>query len=211
MLRRLQGLPAEGETGGEKSQEQILADIGLRSLEEEVQKAEAALEKREREVRQARAEHEDLDRRVRVAQAVPLGKLGENRGIRLVRDGRDTTKRPIVVELAYGQTKLFPLDQASHFQRFETNERILARLRRELFGYPPDSHYVFLLVQPSGYGWFAEVRAGLQALGYEVGFDGVPEDPRLLLPDGAPRPDLGFRRPSVLGDPEPWPVEGRED
>jgi len=211
MLRRLQGLPAEGETGGEKSQEQVLADIGLRSLQEEVQKAEAAMEKREAEVRQARAEHEDLDRRVRMAQVVPLGKLGETRGVRLIRDGRDTTKRPVVVELAYGQTKLFPLDQADNFQRFETDERILARLRRELFGYPPDSHYVFLLVQPSGYGWFAEVRAGLQALGYEVGFDGVPEDPRLLLPEGTPRAGWGSRRPSVLGDPEPWPVEGRED
>lgn len=211
MLRRLQGWPTEGEAGGEKSQEQILAEIGLHSLQEEVQKAEADLEKRETEVRQARAEHEDLDRRVREAQTVPLGKLGESRGIRLIRDGRDTTKRPIVVELAYGQTKLFPLDQAGNFQQFETDERLLARLRRELFGYPPDSHYVFLLVQPSGYGWFSEVRAGLQALGYEVGFDGVPEDPRLLLPEGNSRPGLGFRRTSVLGEPEPWPVEGRED
>ena len=147
----------------------------------------------------------------REAQAVPLGKLNKTRGIRLIRDGRDTTKRPVVVELAYGQTKMFPLDQSSNFQQFETDARTLTRLRRELFGYPPDSHYIFLLVQPSGYGWFAEIREGLQALGYEVGFDGVPEDPRLLLPEGTPRPGLGFRQPSVLGDPEPWPVEGRED
>jgi len=208
-LRRLQGISAEEGTPGAKSPEEILAEVGLRGLQEEVSSAEAALQKRETEVRQARIQHEALDRKVREAQTVPLGKLGEEKGIRLVRDGRDTTKRPVLVELAYAQVKLFPLDQPVSFVRLEPDERLVARLRRELFGYPPDSHYIFLLVQPSGYGWFTEVRAGLQAIGYEVGFDGIPEDPRLLMPESPNRPALGFRRPSVLGEPEPWPVEGR--
>lgn len=210
-LRRLQGISAEEGTPGAKSPEEILAEVGLRGLQEEVSSAEAALQKRETEVRQARIQHEALDRKVREAQTVPLGKLGEEKGIRLVRDGRDTTKRPVLVELAYAQVKLFPLDQPASFVRLEPDERLVARLRRELFGYPPDSHYIFLLVQPSGYGWFTEVRAGLQAIGYEVGFDGIPEDPRLLMPESPNRPALGFRRPSVLGEPEPWPVEGREE
>ena len=210
-LRRLQGISAEEGTPGAKSPEEILAEVGLRGLQEEVSSAEAALQKRETEVRQARIQHEALDRKVREAQTVSLGKLGEEKGIRLVRDGRDTTKRPVLVELAYAQVKLFPLDQPASFVRLEPDERLVARLRRELFGYPPDSHYIFLLVQPSGYGWFTEVRAGLQAIGYEVGFDGIPEDPRLLMPESPNRPALGFRRPSVLGEPEPWPVEGREE
>lgn len=210
-LRRLQGISAEEGTPGAKSPEEILAEVGLRGLQEEVSSAEAALQKRETEVRQARIQHEALDRKVREAQTVPLGKLGEEKGIRLVRDGRDTTKRPVLVELAYAEVKLFPLDQPASFVRLEPDERLVARLRRELFGYPPDSHYIFLLVQPSGYGWFTEVRAGLQAIGYEVGFDGIPEDPRLLMPESPNRPALGFRRPSVLGEPEPWPVEGREE
>jgi len=44
-----------------------------------------------------------------------------------------------------------------------------------------------------------------------VGFDGIPEDPRLLMPEESVRPLPGFRRASVLGEPEPWPVEGREE
>jgi len=210
-LRRLQGISAEEGAPGAKSPEEILSEVGLRGLQEEVSAAEADLQKRETEVQQARTQHEALDRKVREAQTAPLGKLSEEKGIRLVRDGRDTTKRPVVVELAYAQVKLFPLDQPASFVRLEPSERLVARLRRELFGYPPDSHYIFLLVQPSGYGWFHEVRAGLQAIGYEVGSDGIPEDPRLLMPESPSRPALGFRRPSVLGEPEPWPVEGREE
>jgi len=152
-----------------------------------------------------------LDRQVREAQAAQVGALGADRGIRLVRDGRDTTKRPIVIELAHSQFKIFPLDQTSSMSLFEPSDRAVSRLRQELFSFPPDSHFVFLLVQPSGYEWFSAVRSGLQSLGYEVGFDGIPEDPRLFLPDMRPTPSLGFSRPSVLGNPEPWPVEGRED
>lgn len=209
MLRRLQGMNTEGGEAGEKNAEEILAEVGLIGLKEEVQAAEAALQKREAEIARERESHESLDRKVRDAQAGQTRALGEERGIRLVRDGRDTTKRPVVVELASTQAKLYSLDQPANFVRMEPDGKLVSRLRRQLFGYPPDSHFVFLLVQPSGYGWFAEVRAGLQALGYEVGFDGIPEDPRLLMPEDAVRAVPGFRRASVLGEPEPWPVEGR--
>lgn len=211
MLRRLQGLDAEKGGTGEKNVEQILAEVGMAGLEEEVRAAEAAYQKREVDIIAKRAAHESLDRKVRDAQASQTRALGNERGIRLVRDGRDTTKRPVVVELASTQAKLYPLDQPANFVRMEPDGKLVSRLRRELFGYPPDGHYVFLLVQPSGYGWFAEVRAGLQALGYEVGFDGIPEDPRLLMPEDTTRSIQGFRRASVLGEPEPWPVEGRKE
>lgn len=210
MLRRLQGLSGEGSSEGEKSAEQILAELGYQGLQDEVKAAEGALAEREKEVRQARERHEALDRQVREVQAGQAAAIGRERGVRLVRDGRDTTKRPVVLELAYAVAKLYPLDQPENFLRLEPDETLVRRLRNELFGYPPDSHFVFLLVQPSGYGRFAEVRASLQALGYEVGFDGIPEDPRLLLPETGTRPEVGFRRPSILGEPEPWPVEGRE-
>jgi len=211
MLRRLQGLPGDGTVSQEKSQEQILAEMGLRALQEEVQKAEAAVQKREAEVQRERAIHERLDRLVRKAQAGQAEDLGKGRGIRLVKDGRDTTKRPLILELAYSQAKFFPLDQPGNFLRLDPDDRLVSRLRRELFGYPPDSHFVFLLVQPSGYGRFGEVRSALQSLGYEVGFDGIPEDPRLLLPETFARPVPGFRSSTVLGDPEPWPVEQRRN
>ena len=213
MLRRLQGLPTgDGSVEtGEKSLEQCLSEVGLSGLRGEVKSAEQALQKREVEIQKSREKHETLDLQVREGQVGQVKTLGAERGIRLVRDGRDTTKRPVVVELAHSQFKIFPLDQAENLARFEPDDRPVARLRRELFAYPPDSHFVFLLVQPSGYEWFSGIRSGLQSLGYEVGFDGIPEDPRLLLPDGRVPSPFGFRRASVLGDPEPWPVEGRED
>jgi hypothetical protein len=213
LLRRLQGLSSVdgSEAGGEKTMEQCLAERGLQDLGEQVKSAEKNLQKRELEIHGAREKHEALDRQVRDAQAVQVGALGADRGVRLVRDGRDTTKRPIVIELAHSQFKIFPLDQTSSMSLFEPTDRAVSRLRQELFSFPPDSHFVFLLVQPSGYEWFSAVRSGLQSLGYEVGFDGIPEDPRLFLPDMRPTPSLGFSRPSVLGNPEPWPVEGRED
>ena len=213
MLRRLQGLPTgDGSVEtGEKSLEQCLSEVGLSGLRGEVKSAEQALQKREVEIQKSREKHETLDLQVREGQVGQVKTLGAERGIRLVRDGRDTTKRPVVVELAHSQFKIFPLDQAENLARFEPDDRAVARLRRELFAYPPDSHFVFLLVQPSGYEWFSGIRSGLQSLGYEVGFDGIPEDPRLLLPDGRAPSPFGFRRASVLGDPEPWPVEGRDD
>jgi len=213
LLRRLQGLSSVdgSEAGGEKTMEQCLAERGLQDLGEQVKSAEKNLQKRELEIHGAREKHEALDRQVRDAQAAQVGALGADRGVRLVRDGRDTTKRPIVIELAHSQFKIFPLDQTSSMSLFEPSDRAVSRLRQELFSFPPDSHFVFLLVQPSGYEWFSAVRSGLQSLGYEVGFDGIPEDPRLFLPDMRPTPSLGFSRPSVLGNPEPWPVEGRED
>ena len=213
LLRRLQGLSsADGsDAGGEKTMEKCLAERGLQDLGEQVNSAEKNLQKRELEIHGAREKHEALDRQVRDAQAAQVGALGADRGVRLVRDGRDTTKRPIVIELAHSQFKIFPLDQPSSMSIFEPTDRAVSRLRQELFSFPPDSHFVFLLVQPSGYEWFSAVRSGLQSLGYEVGFDGIPEDPRLFLPDMRPTPSLGFSRPSVLGNPEPWPVEGRED
>ena len=213
LLRRLQGLSSVdgSEAGGEKTMEQCLAERGLQDLGEQVKSAEKNLQKRELEIHGAREKHEALDRQVRDAQAGQVGALGADRGVRLVRDGRDTTKRPIVIELAHSQFKIFPLDQPSSMSIFEPTDRAVSRLRQELFSFPPDSHFVFLLVQPSGYEWFSAVRSGLQSLGYEVGFDGIPEDPRLFLPDMRPTPSLGFSRPSVLGNPEPWPVEGRED
>ena len=213
LLRRLQGLSSVdgSDAGGEKTMEQCLAERGLQDLGEQVKSAEKNLQKRELEIHGAREKHEALDRQVRDAQAAQVGALGADRGVRLVRDGRDTTKRPIVIELAHSQFKIFPLDQPSSMSIFEPSDRAVSRLRQELFSFPPDSHFVFLLVQPSGYEWFSAVRSGLQSLGYEVGFDGIPEDPRLFLPDMRPTPSLGFSRPSVLGNPEPWPVEGRED
>jgi len=213
LLRRLQGLSSVdgSDAGGEKTMEQCLAERGLQDLGEQVKSAEKNLQKRELEIHGAREKHEALDRQVRDAQAAQVGALGADRGVRLVRDGRDTTKRPIVIELAHSQFKIFPLDQPSSMSIFEPTDRAVSRLRQELFSFPPDSHFVFLLVQPSGYEWFSAVRSGLQSLGYEVGFDGIPEDPRLFLPDMRPTPSLGFSRPSVLGNPEPWPVEGRED
>ena len=213
LLRRLQGLSSidGSEAGGEKTMEQCLAERGLQDLGEQVKSAEKNLQKRELEIHGAREKHEALDRQVRDAQAAQVGALGADRGVRLVRDGRDTTKRPIVIELAHSQFKIFPLDQPSSMSIFEPTDRAVSRLRQELFSFPPDSHFVFLLVQPSGYEWFSAVRSGLQSLGYEVGFDGITEDPRLFLPDMRPTPSLGFSRPSVLGNPEPWPVEGRED
>ena len=213
LLRRLQGLSSVdgSDAGGEKTMEQCLAERGLQDLGEQVKSAEKNLQKRELEIHGAREKHEALDRQVRDAQAGQVGALGADRGVRLVRDGRDTTKRPIVIELAHSQFKIFPLDQPSSISIFEPTDRAVSRLRQELFSFPPDSHFVFLLVQPSGYEWFSAVRSGLQSLGYEVGFDGIPEDPRLFLPDMRPTPSLGFSRPSVLGNPEPWPVEGRED
>jgi len=213
LLRRLQGLSSVdgSDAGGEKTMEQCLAERGLQDLGEQVKSAEKNLQKRELEIHGAREKHEALDRQVRDAQAAQVGALGADRGVRLVRDGRDTTKRPIVIELAHSQFKIFPLDQPSSMSLFEPSDRAVSRLRQELFSFPPDSHFVFLLVQPSGYEWFSAVRSGLQSLGYEVGSDGIPEDPRLFLPDMRPTPSLGFSRPSVLGNPEPWPVEGRED
>ena len=213
LLRRLQGLSSVdgSDAGGEKTMEQCLAERGLQDLGEQVKSAEKNLQKRELEIHGAREKHEALDRQVRDAQAAQVGALGADRGVRLVRDGRDTTKRPIVIELAHSQFKIFPLDQPSSMSLFEPSDRAVSRLRQELFSFPPDSHFVFLLVQPSGYEWFSAVRSGLQSLGYEVGFDGIPEDPRLFLPDMRPTPSLEFSRPSLLGDPEPWPVEGRED
>lgn len=213
LLRRLQGLSSVdgSDAGGEKTMEQCLAERGLQDLGEQVKSAEKNLQKRELEIHGAREKHEALDRQVRDAQAAHVGALGADRGVRLVRDGRDTTKRPIVIELAHSQFKIFPLDQPSSMSIFEPTDRAVSRLRQELFSFPPDSHFVFLLVQPSGYEWFSAVRSGLQSLGYEVGFDGIPEDPRLFLPDMRPTPSLGFSRPSVLGNPEPWPVDGREE
>jgi len=213
LLRRLQGLSSGSgpDASGEKTLDQCLAERGLQDLGEQVKTAEKNLQKRELEIHGAREKHEALDRQVREAQAAQVGALGADRGIRLVRDGRDTTKRPIVMELAHSQFKIFPLDQPSGMSTFEPGDRAVSRLRQELFSFPPDSHFVFLLVQPSGYVWFPAVRSGLQSLGYEVGFDGIPEDPRLFLPDMRPTPSLEFSRPSLLGDPEPWPVEGRED
>jgi hypothetical protein len=213
LLRRLQGLSSGAGTdaSGEKTLDQCLAERGLQDLGEQIKSAEKNLQKRESDIHGAREKHEALDRQVREAQAAQVGALGADRGIRLVRDGRDTTKRPIVMELTHSQFKIFPLDQPSGMSTFEPGDRAVSRLRQELFSFPPDSHFVFLLVQPSGYAWFQAVRSGLQSLGYEVGFDGIPEDPRLFLPDMRPTPSLGFSRPSVLGNPEPWPVEGRED
>jgi hypothetical protein len=213
MLRRLQGLPTgDGSVEtGEKSLEQCLSEVGLSGLREEVKSAEVALQKREVEIQKSREKHEAVDRQVREGQVGQVKTFGAERGIRLVRDGRDTTKRPVVVELAHSQFKIFPLDQTGSIARIEPDDRAVARLRRELFAYPPDSHFVFLLVQPSGYEWFSGIRSALQSLGYEVGFDGIPEDPRLFLPDVRAPSSFGFRRASVLGDPEPWPVEGRED
>jgi hypothetical protein len=213
LLRRLQGLSSVdgSDAGGEKTMEQCLAERGLQDLGEQVKSAEKNLQKRELEIHGAREKHEALDRQVRDAQAAQVGALVADRGVRLVRDGRDTTKRPIVIELAHSQFKIFPLDQPSSMSIFEPTDRAVSRLRQELFSFPPDSHFVFLLVQPSGYEWFSAVRSGLQSLGYEVGFDGIPEDPRLFLPDMRPTPSLGFSRPSVLGNPEPWPVDGREE
>jgi hypothetical protein len=213
LLRRLQGLSSGSgpDAPGEQTLDQCLAERGLQDLGEQVKSAEKSLQKRDSDIHGARKKHEALDRQVREAQAAQVGALGVDRGIRLVRDGRDTTKRPIVIELAHSQFKIFPLDQPSGKSTFEPGDRAVSRLRQELFSFPPDSHFVFLLVQPSGYVWFPAVRSGLQSLGYEVGFDGIPEDPRLFLPDMRPTPSLEFSRPSVLGDPEPWPVEGRED
>ncbi|NDA09783.1 MAG: hypothetical protein EBZ07_02905 [Verrucomicrobia bacterium] len=209
-LRRLEAIGAEGGGGGEGQEltaEQILQRAGLASLRDKIRALELDVGKRRSEVAEARQTHENLDHQVRQLQESSANLLADKKGFRLVRDGRDTTKVPVIVEVSYPRIVLYPFDQPEARQVLEPATQSLQQLRRWFSVYQPETHYAFLLVQPSGYGLFTELREQLLRLGFEVGYDGVPEDPRMLMSDVTAPGSVG--RPAVsIGDPEPWPVEG---
>lgn len=210
-LRRLEGAApgGAGEGGeGELSLEQILQKVGLASLQDKIRAAESDLEKERGKIDEARQVHGALDSQVRRAQESSASRLADAKGFRLVRDGRDTTKVPVVAEVSYARIVLYPFDQPEARQVLEPASESLRQLRRCFSAYRPETHYAFLLVQPSGYGLFSEIREQLVQLGFEVGYDGVPEDPRILMPDVTAPRSSGRRSEVRIGDPEPWPVEG---
>ena len=209
-LRRLQTVPTGAEGGDEaalRPLEDVLREVGLASLQDDLRSLERDLEKKRSEAAEARQIHGDLDRRVRLTQESVAGRLANQKGLRLVADGKDTTKVPIVVEVSDARVVFYPLDQPEAREVVEPGARAIRQLPRRFSAYQPDTHYAFLLVQPSGYGLFSELREGLVRLGFEVGYDGVPEDPRYFMPD-VPTPAVREKSAeSVIGEPEPWPVE----
>lgn len=207
-LRRLQG-SGVGTTGQEepRSLNQVLEDLGLASLENKVRSLEAEMASRRLEVEEARRAHRLVDQQVRLVQESATSRLADKKGLRLVADGRDTTKVPVIVEVSSTRLVMYPFDQPTAQEILETGSDSFRQLRRRFAAFAPDTHYAFLLVQPSGYGLFSDLRNELIRLGFEVGYDGVPEDPRYLMPDiPIPNPTRGQRK-STMGEPEPWPVE----
>lgn len=210
-LRRLQWSGSERGTASEaepRPLDQVLQEVGLASLRDQIRQGEAGLAQRQVALEEIRRAHDGMDRRVRLAQESAAGRLAEKKGLRLVADGRDTNKVPVMVEISDARVVTYPLDQPSAREVFEPGSEALRRLRRIFSLYTPESHYAFLLVQPSGYGLFAEFREQLGRLGFEVGYEGVPEDPRYLMPDVTPGKPVGRHEAPSIGEPEPWPVEG---
>lgn len=184
--------------------------MGLASLRDQIRQGEAELARHQAALEEARRSHDEVDRRVRLAQQSATGSLAEKKGLRLVADGKDTTKVPVLVEVSDARVVIYPLDQTSAREAVEPGSEALRRLRRIFSLYTPETHYAFLLVQPSGYGLFAELREQLGRMGFEVGYDGVPEDPRYLMPDVSPVKHGGRHKAPSIGEPEPWPVEGSQ-
>lgn len=211
-LRRLQAaLSGENPEAAAEPRplEQVLQEVGLASLQEKVRDAEEAVRKRREAVGQLRGAHEEIDGKVRRGQEALAAQMAGQKGLRLVADGRDTTKAPVVVEVSDARVTLFPFDQPEGREVMEPGSQAIRQLRRRFSVYSPETHYAFLLVQPSGYGLFATLREQLIQMGFEIGYEGVPEDPRFLMPDiSLPRkPAAG--EGAGIGEPEPWPVEGR--
>lgn len=210
-LRRLQWSGAGRASGSEaepRSLDQVLQEVGLASLRDQIRRGEADLVQHQVTLEEARRSHDELDRRVRLAQESAAGRLAEKKGLRLVADGKDTSKVPVIVEISDARVVSYPLDHPSARETVEPGSEALRRLRRIFSRYTPETHYAFLLVQPSGYGLFSELREQLGRLGFEVGYDGVAEDPRYLMPDVTPVKPVGRHEAPSIGEPEPWPVEG---
>lgn len=208
-LRRLQwsGPGAPGHDEEPRPLQKVLEQLGLASLENKIHSLETEVASRRLEVEKARRTHNQFDQQVRLAQESVANRLAEKNGVRLVADGRDTTKVPVVVEVSYARIVIYPFDQPGARETLERGSDSLRQLKRRFAAFTPDTHYAFLLVQPSGYGVFADLRNELARLGFEVGYDGVPEDPRYLMPDvPTAKPSEGQRK-SAMGEPEPWPVE----
>lgn len=158
--------------------------IQISDREQELQTRFAALESSTGVIDAVRKTLEDaMDAEVRLLQArQELETEQRNRRLLYVMDSR-YPKRALIVELSESGWRLGGAEQHSTaitLSHARHNDRE-AGLRRWLGNFPVETHYVLLLVKPSGQAMLENVEAFCRQLGYGIGIDLLPERSSALI------------------------------
>jgi septal ring factor EnvC (AmiA/AmiB activator) len=104
--------------------------------------------------------------------------------------GEEYERRPVLVELSAAGWRVAIAHNADHgitMTQADRSERMVT-LRGVLAQAHPSSHYVLLIVKPSGLPDYSACTEALAKQGYRMGIDALPEDWTSIIGDPSPSP-----------------------
>jgi len=172
--------------------------LALGALYRQVERAEGELAQAYDNLKQTvtgKVVHRQIDDLARLEGQV-AEKQGQLRELRLNRRltyiaGEEYERRPVLVELSADAWRVAIAHNADHGITMTQKDRAdrMVTLRGVLAQAPPISHYILLIVKPSGFPDYAACSEALAKQGYRLGIDALPEDWTSIIGDPPPSSD----------------------
>lgn len=117
-----------------------------------------------------------IEAMVKQAEAAVAAARLKGLKVRLVPEQSDTTKEPIIVDLSRKRTLVMRFDNPK-----PVSAANLPEFYRIIEKFDPTKQYFVLFVRPSGADRFEQIRQAIVNSKFEVGYDAIEEDTKILL------------------------------
>ena len=125
---------------------------------------------------QARQTMLELERKVREVESLVAVARLQRKKLNLIRKLSDTTKEPIIVDVAENRLRIM---------RFDNPQPVDLSSLQDFYGqiktFKKQDQYFVLYFRPSGASRFEELRQAVKNSGFELGYDAIEEDAELSL------------------------------
>jgi hypothetical protein len=145
-------------------------------LREEIKECKDAISLSSESASQAGRKMLELERKVREVEALVAVARLENKKLSLIRELSDTTKEPVIVDVAEKRLRIM---------RFDKPQPVELSSLQDFYGqmktFRKQDQYFILYFRPSGAFRFEELRQAVKNGGFEIGYDAIEEDAELAL------------------------------
>lgn len=175
----------------------IISRSGLEKAQMKLEAFQKQNEDQKNAVEELRQKNDRLDRKIKQLSAkVTLAEAEKNK-IWLLRDGKTSSKAPLILFLSPQEARLWEFDRPQKNYLISPESSIfLSDLKKYLESYRPVDVYVVIYVQPGSIALFQDaLKLIKEELRFEVGWDAVEEG--VVIQTGIP-PDYQLEEPEVI-------------
>jgi chromosome segregation ATPase len=173
---QIEALPDNQKPAG--TSPEVLAEIA--TLQAIAERAAEEVAEAERRAAHARTSLEDLEKKLEAAQQAKLAEEAKKNDIFLIPERARTTKSPVLLDVRDREVSLQTLDGRSSQVKTSASGDLKSLLRE----FDKTDYYVVIYFRPSTFHLCKQVLDAVRNLGFEIGYDMVREDQKVVLSSG---------------------------